>query len=220
MHNSIKRALALALLALVATSGAFAVNLTLGASGALYMSSEKFDSSSGEDIWDEFEKGDGIYYGVNAELLFDKWALGLYTYFSFYEYDWYSGGAWGTNEMADVDVSLGFSYHLLGTTFILDPFVEAGFGQISKNLTSSSYGGDTEYEDDDWLMIQGTNYWYAGFGLGLNLGELGGFVKVQYHADVGEPEIEKETEWGEITYSPEPFDLDDLKVILGLKIIL
>jgi hypothetical protein len=228
MTSMTKKITILLLMSLIAASSAFALNLSFGASGALYMGEEEFNASDRHEIWARFERGEGIYYGVNAELLFDKVGLGLYTYFSFYE-DYYYDTDMSEimYEMMDADISLGLSYHFFGTTFFLDPFLEGGLGLISKNINAGWYDDDytddteaTQFygaEEEEPIMIQGTNYWYVGAGLGINLGGLGLFAKVQYHSEVGQPEIETD-ELGE--YTPARFDLDDLKVILGGKIIL
>jgi hypothetical protein len=208
----------LLLLTLAATS-AFAVNFSLGASGALYMTSEEFDKSDGGDIWDQFENGENVYYGVNAELLFDKVGLGLYTYFSFYE--WYDPILIEQGyEMMDVDINLSLSYHFFGATAFLDPFVEAGFGSITRNVTAYDDGlGSGMVELDEPFPFLGTEYWFAGFGLGVNLGGLGGFAKVQYHHPTGNVEVETKDGDNNYTYTTEDFPLNDLKVVLGLKII-
>src|SRR6056297_2833305 len=223
----IKRTVILLLLLTVAVSGVLAVDLSLGFSGALYMSDEQFDSSSGRSILDRFEEGEGIFYGVNGEILFDQWALGLYTYFSFYEFEYtYYDGSYksGRFEMMDVDVNLSLSYHFFKARAVLDPFAEFGFGVISSNVNevyengTQIYGSDS---GDDPLMILGTDYVFAGLGLGLNLGDLGLFSKLQYHTPVGTPEGEIDNKDGTVTnYEVDEFPLNDLKVILGLKLFL
>ena len=70
-------------------------------------------------------------------------------------------------------------------------------------------------------MILGTEYVFAGLGLGLNLGDLGLFSKLQYHTPVGTPEGEIDNKDGTVTnYEVDEFPLNDLKVILGLKLFL
>lgn len=229
MKGMTRKITILLLMGLIAASGLFAGGLSIGASGALYMSEESFDSSSGDDIWAQFEEGEGVYYGVNFELLFNKVGLGLYTYFSFYEDYYYEFNSMTSNydewmyEMMDLDLSLGLSYHFFGTTFLLDPFIEGGVGLISKNIDTAWVDNGTgsvqvygTTEEEEPIMIQGTEYWYAGAGLGINLGGLGAFVKVQYHQPMGAPEVEVSED---ISYIPEEFPLNDLKVILGGKII-
>lgn len=220
MNRTRKIVLVSILLIGMAAVGAFALDISIGASGALYMSEEAFDAASSREIWAGFEQGEGVFAGVNLELLFSKWGLGLYTYFSFYEdyHDETLSTTW-TYEMMDSDVSLGLSYHIFGSTFFLDPFLEGGFGLISKNINAAYVGGEQFYgdvEDQEPIMIQGTEYWYAGAGLGINVGSLGAFLKVQYHAPIGAPEVET-TE--NSFYIPDEFPLDDLKVILGGKLI-
>ncbi len=209
-----KKIIILLLLLTFAATGAFAVDFSLGASGALYMSSEEFDDSDRHDIWAQFEKGENVYYGVNAELLFDNVGLGLYTYFSFYE--WYDP-FWGDGyEMMDTDINLSLSYHFFGATAFLDPFVEAGFGQITRSVTAYDDGSGMEELEEPFPFL-GTEYWFAGFGLGVNLGGLGGFAKVQYHHPTGNVEVDNDE--GGYNYTTDDFPLNDLKVVMGLKII-
>src|SRR6056297_934188 len=143
----IKRTVILLLLLTVVVSGVCAVDFSLGFSGALYMSDEQFDSASGRSILDRFEDGEGIFYGVNGEILFDQWALGLYTYFSFYEfeYTYANGSESGRFEMMDVDVNLSFSYHFFKARAVLDPFAEFGAGVISSNVNAAYQEGEQIY---------------------------------------------------------------------------
>ena len=200
-----RKIIILTLLLAVTATGAFAFNFTLGASGALYMSSEEFQSSEAESILDRFDSGEGIYYGLNAELLFRKWGLGLYSYFSFYQYD-----EMATLDMMDVDVNLSLSYHLFRTTSFLDPFVEGGFGAITRDITAA---GGTQFEEP--ITYQGTNYVFAGAGLGVNIGFIGAYAKLQYHMPTGNVEIDD----AEYSYVADAYPLNDLKFILGGKLI-
>src|SRR6056297_2096491 len=222
----IKRTVILLLLLTVVVSGVCAVDFSLGFSGALYMSDEQFDSASGRSILDRFEDGEGIFYGVNGEILFDQCALRLYTYFSFYEFEYTlnSGSNTGRFEMMDVDVNYSLSYHFFKARSVLDPFAEFGAGVISSNVNAVYEDGTQIYGpdfDDDPFMILGTEYVFAGLGLGLNLGDLGLFSKLQYHTPVGTPEGEIDNKDGTVTnYEVDEFPLNDLKVILGLKLFL
>jgi len=200
-----KKIIILAVLLALTATGAFAFNFTLGASGALYMSSEEFQSSEAGGIMDQFEDGEGVYYGLNAELLFRKWGLGLYSYFSFYEFDEY-----GTFDMMDVDINLSLSYHLFKTTSFIDPFIEGGFGRITKDITSMN--GEQLPEP---ITYQGTNYVFAGAGLGVNIGFIGAYAKLQYHMPTSNVEIED----GDYTVVVDAYPLNDLKFILGAKLI-
>jgi len=225
MSRWLKKTGILVLLLTVVVSGVCAVDFSLGFSGALYMSDEQFDSASGRSILDRFEDGEGIFYGVNGEILFDQWALGLYTYFSFYEFEYTfnSGSNTGRFEMMDVDVNLSLSYHFFKARSVLDPFAEFGAGVISSNVNAVYEDGTQIYGpdfDDDPFMILGTEYVFAGLGLGLNLGDLGLFSKVQYHTPVGTPEGEIESGGSKTSYEVDEFPLNDLKVILGLKLFL
>lgn len=226
MKTGAKRVILLVLLFTLAAGGVCAVDFSLGFSGALYMSDEQFESSSGRSILDRFENGEGIFYGVNGEILFDQWALGLYTYFSFYEFEYTfnNGSESGRFEMMDVDVNLSLSYHFFQARAMLDPFAEFGAGVISSNVNAVYENGTQKYGSDsgeDPFMILGTEYLFAGLGLGLNLGDLGLFTKIQYHTPVGTPEGEIDNSDGTVTsYEVDEFPLNDLKVILGLKLFL
>ncbi|MCF7913841.1 MAG: hypothetical protein K9L66_01595 [Spirochaetaceae bacterium] len=227
MRAWLKRTVILLLLLTVAVGGALAVDFSLGFSGALYMSDEQFDNSSGRSILERFGNGEGIFYGVNGEILFDQWALGLYTYFSFYEFEYtYFDSTYksGRFEMMDVDVNLSLSYHFFRARAVLDPFAEFGAGVISSNVNAVYEDGAQIYgsaSDEEPLMILGTEYVFAGLGLGLNLGDLGLFTKLQYHTPVGTPEGEIDNKDGTVTnYEVDEFPLNDLKVILGLKLFL
>ena len=200
-----KKILIMAVLIAVTAAGAFAMDFTLGASGALYMSTDELQSSEAEGIMDQFENGEGVYYGLNAELLFRKFGLGLYSYFSFYEVDEFH-----TQDMMDVDVNFSLSYHLFKTTSFIDPFVEGGFGAITRDLTA--LGG---YQLDEPITYQGTKYVFAGAGLGVNIGFIGAFAKLQYHVPTGNVEFDDEG----YTYVADAYPLNDLKLILGAKLI-
>ena len=235
MTKGIRKTFFLALFALIVTSGAFAEGFSLGMSGSLYMSEEELDNSSAGDIWAQYEEGEGVYYGINAEILFEKWAVGLYTYFSVYNEYLYDSKYSEEHkfEMVDADVNLSLSYHILGTTEVLDPFVEAGAGVISKNISTASYSSDggvtytTYYGDDESeeaFPIQASQYGFVGLGLGLNLGDLGLFSKVQWHLNP-EPVTYEEDELPDSytgdtnSYTPPQFDISELKVALGAKIL-
>jgi hypothetical protein len=215
MNSVIKRLTILLLLLTFAASGAFALNLSLGISGSLYMSQEELDNSSRHDIWAQFENGEGIYYGLNGELLFNKWAIGLYTYFSFYE--WEDSGVL-TFDMMDADINFSLSNHFFGTKSFIDPFVEAGFGAITRSITAfTPFGGEKEELDEPFTYL-GTEYWFLGVGLGINIGSVGVFTKLQYHDAIGPVTVEDNEQWG--TYTTDDFPLKKYKVVLGGKIIL
>lgn len=202
-----KKLIFLVLLITFVASGAFALNLTLGLNGALYIDDGEYQT------WDErfqaFQDGEGIYYGLMLELLGDNVGLGFNYYASIYE------SAFGL-DMMDMDVNFNLSYHLLGSTFFLDPFGEIGIGMIAKDFADSELQGDNP--------ITATNYWDAGLGLGVNLGGLGVFGKFIYHFETGTPTVEETyvDEYGNeqtISYDLEGFALKPYKFVLGAKLI-
>ena len=185
--------------------------LTLGLSGALYMSDEEMDDPT-FDVGEHFANGEGVYYGFSVELLLQKFGLGMYTYFSFYEL--YDGWDY---EMMDADVNLAISYHLLGTSAVLDPFVELGAGSITRNITAYDEGlGGGWVELDEPFPFLGTTYWHYGIGLGVNLGGLGGFIKIQDHHATGPLEVDGSATYG--GYTTDDFPLKRYKVIIGAKL--
>ncbi|WP_020611915.1 hypothetical protein [Sediminispirochaeta bajacaliforniensis] len=206
------------LLLTLSTSGLFALKLSLGFSGALYMDREEIDSSSGEDIWSHFAEGEGVYYGVNAELLFKKLALGLYTYFSFYNWDYYDvlSSDDYSYDMIDVDVNLSLSYHIFGTTAFLDPFFEGGFGTMTASIDSYERDGSS-YDLNEPFTFLAREYCFLGLGLGVNFGGIGFYTKFQYHGSIGPVEFDSD-KYGSFTTSDFPFK--EAKVIIGGKIIL
>ncbi len=202
-----KRLIILVLLITFVASGAFGLNLTLGLNGALYMDDGEYQSW--DERFDAFKEGEGIYYGLLLELLGENVGLGFNYYASIY--DSYFGV-----EMIDMDVNLHLSYHLLGSTFFLDPFGEIGVGYIAKDYN------DEELRTD--IPITAMNYWHTGLGLGVNLGGLGVFGKFIYHFEMGAPTVE-ETVYNKdgtpVTYEYplSEYALKPYKFVLGAKLI-
>jgi hypothetical protein len=194
------------LIALVAT-GAFA-QLAIGVSGALYSDSEQ----SANDIIKLYQEGDGVFYGPFIELGLGKLAVGLSANFSFYQTD--------IGEMMDMDFAGYLQAHLFRYKSFFDPFLEAGIGQMSTDYANSAE------DTDDKNPLVATNYWYAGAGLGINLGGLGFFFKGLYNFELGDPAVGKyqvDDGNGSITtveYDIAAYPLKNLRFLLGLKFIL
>ena len=128
-----KRVIAvLALVALVG-AGAFA-QLAIGMSGALYSDT----SMSAHEAADQFQEGEGIFYGPFIELGLDKLALGLSGNFSFYSEDFsFAQDGSYMMKMVDYDIALYIQGHLLGYKSPLDPFLEAGLGVMAKDFAEN-----------------------------------------------------------------------------------
>jgi len=210
-----KKILILVVLITFAASGAFALNLSLGLNGALYMDDNEYPTW--KDKTDAFKKGDGVYYGLMAEILGDEYGLIANYYASVYQ------ASFGP-EMIDMDLNLGLSYHLFGTTAFFDPFGELGIGYIFKDYTDPTLA---DFDGD--LPVSAMSYWYAGVGAGINLGEsIGVFTKFHYHFKLGPPTVEEEfyylDEFGNpviatVEYEVEEFALKSYKFVLGAKLI-
>jgi len=209
-----KRVIAvLALVALVG-AGAFA-QLAIGMSGALYSDT----SMSAHEAADQFQEGEGIFYGPFIELGLDKLALGLSGNFSFYSEDFsFAQDGSYMMKMVDYDIALYIQGHLLGYKSPLDPFLEAGLGVMAKDFA--------ENDPDDDNPLQGTKYTQLGFGLGLNVGPLGIFTKILYMFPMGPIEGDYNlydaagNVVGTATYTVDDYPLKKLKIFLGAKLIL
>lgn len=220
MRKSIKSTIVVMMLIFLLGGAASALDFTLGTSGALYMSEEKFSDTDGQSILEHFRYGEGIFYGINGEVLFDKWSVGLYSYFSFYLNEiWQDGTYLAGYDMMDADFDFSMGYHIFGAKAFLDPFVEGGIGVITKNINSAYDDAGTKVYDGPPFTVQGTTYWHGGVGVGLNLGTFGFFSKLQYHAPFGTPEAEYESDFVDTVShdKPKEYPLDEVKFILGLK---
>jgi hypothetical protein len=152
-----------AMVALVA-AGASA-QLMFGVSGALHMDTQ-LDSNQ---IIDQFQQGEGIFYGPFAEIAFGRLGFGVSGNFSFWTDDVLQ------TEFVDYDVAFFVAYHLFKARFLLDPFVEIGTGYIAQDFAN-------EAEDPNPDDPLGANmYWYTAFGVGVNLGAVGVFGKFAYN---------------------------------------
>jgi len=206
-----KKILITILLITLTASGVFALNLSLGLNGALYMDDGEYNGW--DDRFEAFQEGERIYYGLMIEILGDQVGIGGNFFSSIYE------SSFGM-EMIDMDLNLALSYHLLGSTFFLDPFGEIGIGYISKDYT------DDDIADIDGDMpVTAMGYWFAGLGAGLNLGAIGFYGKFLYHFNLGAPAVEdefydKDGQAVTVEYTLEEYALKPYKFVLGAKLIL
>lgn len=194
----------IALLVMVlAAAGAFA-DLALGVNGALYMDDAELEAAGYRGVAEAFRDGEGIYYGLMAELMGKHLGLGLQFMGSCYES--------GFNEqLRDLDTNLYLAAHILGSRFVVDPSLEAGLGYISKDWA------DKDLDDDLDDPIAATAYWYLGAGVGVNVWRLGFYTKFMWHFPMGQ--VTGTGSYGEI-YPIEEFGLKPYKVLLGVKLIL
>ncbi|MBN1242136.1 MAG: hypothetical protein JXA15_05435 [Spirochaetales bacterium] len=203
-----KKILAFALIAILA-AGAASAQLAIGWSGALYSETEL----SWSQQMDRFQNGEGIFTGPFAELAFDKLAVGASLNFSEYE-----EAAIGYVEMVDYDLTLYLQAHFFEYDSFLDPFLEVGFGMIGTDFANA------EDDPDEANPLRATGYFEAGAGLGVNVGMLGLFWKINYMFP-GEPQevdYEYTDEYGTYysgTYTLAEYPISKLKTYLGLKII-
>jgi hypothetical protein len=211
-----KKIIALVAIAAMAATGAFA-QLALGLSGSLYSD----ESLTRQEVVDQFQDGTGIFYGPFVELGLGKLGLGLAANFSLYEYDYFGAGF--DVPMIEYDVNLYLQAHFFGYAAFLDPFVELGFGSMGIDFQDTDEFPDPDPENP----LQASNYWHAGFGLGLNLGPLGAFFKVLYMFDLGAADFTYydwvevtpgNFDWEESAAPGVPYPLRKLKVTIGAKI--
>lgn len=214
-----KKILAFALIAILAV-GAASAQLAFGWSGALYAE----DEMTWDEQMDQFKNGEGVFTGPFVELGLGKLALGLSMNFSQYtdEFFYFDGTTWysaGSYEMLDYDVALYAQAHFFRYTSFLDPFLEVGFGMMATDFANSVDDPDEENP------LRATSYFEAGAGLGVNVGMLGFFWKINYMFP-GEP-VTAEYSYTDgtgttytNTYELEQFPLSKLKTYIGFKLIL
>ncbi|MCX7656556.1 MAG: hypothetical protein N2Z76_08540 [Treponemataceae bacterium] len=180
-----KTILILTLLAFVA-AGLFA-EITFGISGVQYYQKDANGNwPSLKQVFQDFENGQGVFYGAFAEILGKNWGLGLsfnYQPPAYYE-DYYQTGY--ENHLFDLftyDVCLYLSYHFLGGVSVLDPFVEGGIGVVAYDYyykeKLNNYTALNPYIDDDDPLM-GSAYLTMGAGLGVNLKPVGLFIKANF----------------------------------------
>jgi len=209
-----RKLIAIIALAALVTTGAFA-QLALGFTGASY------SDTTARDAFANFRTGEGVFYGPFVELGLGGLALGVSGNFSFYQQDMsYNQDGSYIVKMVDYDVAGYLQGHLFGYKSFLDPFVEAGIGQMG---TSFANRNDNP---NPGTPLYATNYWQIGAGLGLNFGGLGIFTKILYMTPFSEPATASYTytdSYGAQQtgyYDLQKYPLKRPKVILGAKLIL
>jgi len=187
----------IAAMALLLVGGSAWAQLALGGTGAVFANTEQ----SPESILDMFRGGEGIFYGPFIELGMRNIALGGAFNWSYYTTD--------LGKMVDYDINGYLQGHLFRYKAFIDPFLEVGLGRIATDYAES----DVDPDSDDPIVA--TKYFQAGGGLGLNLGNLGFFVKALYMIPSDEPVYDSTS-----NYTLEDYPLKPLKVFIGAKIIL
>jgi len=198
----------IAILALIAGSGAFA-QISIGASGALYMNSFDMDQISTAS-----QTGEGFFWGPFIEIGIDTFVIGVSGNMSLYNEDYFGNG--DSYQMRDIDVAAYIQGHPLKYKNWLDPFVDAGIG-----LIYSDFKNKTEISNDD-NPLTGSVYAQLGAGLNVNIGILGVFVKGDYLFNIGPAEGKSTDAYGVVTrYNLDPYDpFKNIKLMAGAKIIL
>jgi hypothetical protein len=170
----------------VIASGASA-QLMFGVSGAVHMD----EQLSASDIKARFDSGEGVFGGGLIEIVGKHIGLGVTMNVSAYQGDVnvrYTYGGSTINvptitdaALMDYDITGYISYHLFGGHAFLDPFGEFGGGVIATGFESDA---DQAIVPWDSPFLAASYYWYAGLGLGINLGPIGVFGKFSYNFPV------------------------------------
>ncbi len=200
-----KTVIILMVLGLVAAAGAFA-DLSLGLNGAVYMDDAALQNTTGVSLSQQFQSGDGVYYGLMAEILGRKIGLAGSYLASFYTSD-VTG-----YEMVNMDLNLALDAHLLGSRTIIDPIIGVGLGYIAKD-----FANEADDQDPD-NPLTATAYWFLEGGLGLNFGPLGIFGKFLYHLPLGDGTVSGQG--GLSDTELEAYALQPYKIEIGAKVML
>jgi hypothetical protein len=204
----------IALIALVALagSGAFA-QIAVGVSGAIYRDDADLSGASFAQAWKDLRHGAG-YLGFLGEVGMDHVAVGLAVNFNSYTE---SFGPITGFDMKNVDVNLYLQGHLFKYKSFLDPFLEIGAGEFTKDYKNKNEDPDTSNP------LQASWYGDVGFGLGLNLGSLGFFLKGLYNIEFNDQPAQgsyKDELGVEHTFDLAEYPISNLKFLFGAKVIL
>lgn len=205
-----RRLIAIIAMVALAGTGAFA-QLAIGISGAAYSNAEQLTTDGFAKAWENIRNGDG-YLGFFVEVGMDNLAVGAAVNASVYEENW---GFLTTYQMINVDANLYLQGHLLSYKSFIDPFLEIGFGRMSKDFRN-------EYDDpDEDTPLMASYYWDVGGGLGVNIGSIGIFLKGLYNIKIGDPVIGTyEDEFGNTyEYPLADYPISNLKFIFGAKVM-
>jgi len=165
-----KKLTAVLVLAAMLVAGASA-QLMIGVSGALPLDSS---DTSIEKLADQYQSGQGIFYGGFLELGMHQIGIG------FSANTMTAKDSYFDQDMQIIDADLYIAFHLFGARALLDPFAELGYGIIG-----SKWEQPTNGQSSDW--VDASSYWYGALGLGVNLGPVGVFAKFAYNNAVGTP---------------------------------
>jgi hypothetical protein len=177
--------------------------------------------SDTDAVLEKFKEGDGLFYGVFAEIGMGKLAIGVAGNFSFYQEDFSFDQDGYTNMVAmmDYDVDGYLQLHLFKYKSFLDPFVQGGIGMMAKDYANAADDPDTSNP------IAGTVYYELGAGLGVNIGPLGVFVKGLYLVPIKSVEgtftsydMNGNATTG--TYDLAAYPMQNFKLCAGIKLIL
>ncbi len=203
-----KTILVLTILAFVAT-GAFG-QLVLGISGVQYYQEDiNGDLPTLSEAWGDFKDGTGVYGGVFAELIMGKTGLGL----SFNQQTF--SDPIPALDMWNYDINLSLSYHVFGGRAFIDPFLQAGIGEMAydyKDKVAAAAELLTTFTEDPLLA---SIYYDFGLGLGVNLGSIGVFFKAMWNVQSDEPVTAQDNYTTLFPWPVMPF-----KWVFGAKLIL
>ncbi len=200
--------LVLAIVALL-TTGAFG-QIVLGITGVQYYEKDTTLSQA----WADFKDGTGVYWGGYGELILHRLGLGL----SFNQQTYSNSDILSPDyglDMWNYDVNFFLSYHILGGRSFIDPFLQAGVGEIAYDYKDKA-AARLVYPDltDDPLF--GSIYTDFGFGLGINLGGIGIFAKGMWNVQSDKP-LYSQTNSGVEIFS---WPVMPFKWVFGAKLIL
>lgn len=164
-----KKKLAAALVIITLVVVGASAQLMLGISAALPL-----DTTSGaaSTIQSAFDSGNGLYWGPMIEIAGDHLGVGASVNTAAYRDD-----AFDLNYRV-YDLNAYLSVHLFGPKKFLDPFVELGGGLIGTQNDDNATSNST--------FLDGSYYWDAAAGLGVNLSFLGVFAKLSYNGQINE----------------------------------
>ncbi|HUW70828.1 MAG TPA: hypothetical protein VMX33_11410 [bacterium] len=200
--------LVLAIVALL-TTGAFG-QIVLGVTGVQYYEKDAAGNlPTLSEAWADFKDGTGVYWGGYGEIILHKLGLGL----SFNQQT-YPDSVNSTYDMWNYDVNFFLSYHILGGRSLIDPFLQAGIGEMAYDYKNKA-AVQAIYPDltDDPLF--GSIYYDFGLGLGVNLGGIGIFAKGMWNVQSNEPLYSQTGSFPIFSWPVMPF-----KWVFGAKLIL
>lgn len=209
-----KKVIIAVLLATFIGTGAFA-QISLGFSGALYY----FEDKDIPTVIQDFQTGEGVFYGPFAEIVLDNFGVGMGFNYSKYTDTLIVGVPESAIDFMYGDLTLYGTYHLFGGKAFLDPFAELGVGYSFNDYFSAEDDTDTNNP------LAASVYYFGGFGLGVNVGSVGGFMKISYNKNSETPVYMKDENGDDMEFLGEKIELPEftmfpVKFTLGVKFIL